>query len=161
MRILKDLEAKYAEEYCGRAADFARESNCRKAWHGATLVNEGIIIGEGCNTPVPNKPCSPCRREKVKGHTLLELCNSIHAENNAFLDALRHGHSIKGARMYHARINRDGSIRVVEGPKCTSCSRLVLHLELEGFVLFQEQGYVFYDAEEFNRLSFEYHENKA
>ena len=163
MRVLEGEEAADAEKYCSLAARLALNSKCQKARHGAVLVNDRTIIGRGWNTPAGYEPCDPCLRKDIKGHTLLEICNSLHAEHEAKDDALdRHGkESLKGAVMYHAMIDWDGNIKKAEGPKCTSCSRMLKHKGLAGFVLFQEQGYVFYDIEEFNRLSYEYHDNKA
>ena len=44
-------------------------------------------------------------------------------------------------------------------PSCTTCSRYILKKEIGDFVLICEDGFALYPAEEFNRLSHEYHEN--
>jgi tRNA(Arg) A34 adenosine deaminase TadA len=155
LRYLTGEEEYVAMRACERAAEIARNSKCRKSKNGAVIVNDGKIIGEGWNTPVPDVECDPCLREDIHDNSRVELCHSIHAEVNSILDALGKGRDVRGGVMYHARI-KDGRLKRSNTPSCTGCSRFVQHVGLEGFVLIQETGYAFYTAEEFNRESFAY-----
>ena len=155
MRYLTGVEEDIARRACDYAAEIARNSKCKKSKNGAVIVKGGAIIGEGWNTPVPDVECDPCLREDIHDNGRVELCHAVHAEVNAILDALGKHRDIRGAVMYHARI-KNGVIKRTNTPSCTGCSRVVERVGLEGFVLIHEQGYAFYPADEFNRLSYEY-----
>ena len=156
MKYLEGEERKIAERYCNVAELIATASKCKKAQHGAVITLGDKILGIGYNSPVPDNFCNPCMRQDIKGHTYLELCNSVHAEENAILCALKKHHILRGAHLYHARMKNNEVVRK-NIPSCTTCSRLILHEGLEGVVLIQEEGFALYSAEEFNRLSYEYH----
>ncbi len=158
MHYLEGKELEDAIKYCNLAADLAKNSKCQKSKNGSVIVKDGKIIGEGWNTPVPDKPCEPCLRKDIHTNGLVELCNAVHAEHNAIEDALEKGNDVRGARMYHARI-KNGEIKRENSPTCTTCSRLVLHKGIADFVLIQGDKYALYPADEFNRLSYDYHKN--
>jgi deoxycytidylate deaminase len=155
MRYLEGHDKELAEDYCMCAAIVAMESTCQKSCHGAILVKDSKVIGEGWNIPLPDDVCNPCRRLALHNHENLGECNAIHAERIAIDDALTNGYDVRGSVMYHARF-KGGKIRRDNVPSCTSCSTLVKQHGLEGFVLMQEKGYAYYDIEEFDRLSREY-----
>ncbi|MBW2967907.1 hypothetical protein KY362_05470 [Candidatus Woesearchaeota archaeon] len=158
MHYLKGEAEQIAINACSRAAELAGNSNCRLARHGVVIVRGGAIIGKGWNTPVPDEPCDPCLRVGVQSGQRYELCRAIHAEQKAILDAGGMRQDYRDSVMYHARIDAAGNMRPSNDPSCTPCSRLIKHIGIEGFVLFDRDGYVYYPAEEFNRLSYGFHD---
>lgn len=159
MRYLSGKEANDAEKFCNIAANIATNSKCKRSKHGAVIVRDGEILGMGWNTPVPNNTeCDPCRMEcGSQNKSRFELCNAIYAEHNAILDALKNSHELKGSRMYHAKL-KDGRIKPDYTPKCTPCSRLIMHVGISEFILLHGDKYSLYTAKEFNNSSYEYNE---
>jgi deoxycytidylate deaminase len=155
MRYLEGKEAKAAAEFCSRAAELAKNSICQKAQHGAVIVKDGIIIGEGWNVPASGKKCDPCRRECIDDDSKVDLCNGVYAQHSAIMNALKAGHELKGSRMYHAKL-KGGKIVPGDDPHLTPCSRLIQHVGVSEFVLFNPKGYCLYTSEEYNRLSYEF-----
>ncbi|MBW2965360.1 hypothetical protein KY363_07930 [Candidatus Woesearchaeota archaeon] len=161
MRVLEGRELEDAIRYCGMAAELARRSNCRKSKNGVMLIAGDLIMGGGYNKPVPdNIACEPCLRENIHDNGLTELCHALHAEHNAFDKAMRTGFDdFSGAVMYHARLKK-GVLARDNTPTCTHCSRLCRDKGIAGFVLIDKENYVYYDIEEFDRLSYLYVLNK-
>jgi deoxycytidylate deaminase len=159
MKYLKGKPAEEAEHFCNRAAELAANSKCSKAQHGAVIVKDSMIIGEGWNTPVPDGRCNPCLRTCIEDNSRVELCNAVYAQHNAIMDALKRGHELKGTRMYHAKL-KNGQIVRNDEPHFTPCSRLIQHVGVGDFVLLNEKGYCLYTSDEYNRLSYEFHEKE-
>lgn len=155
MRIITDKEElQKTREYFNLAAEEAKKSTCKKSQRGAIIVKNGKVIGKGYNKVTYPKLCNPCIREEIHGNGRVELCAAIHAEQMAIIDACNKGNTIKGATIYHVKIkNREE--KTCNDLSCTVCSRLVSEAGIK-FVLHEDRGFVVYEPEEFNRLSFEY-----
>lgn len=135
------------------AAKKAENSRCKKSQRGAVIADEvGNIIGRGCNMPTICDMC--CLREKVHDNGQIERCTAIHAEQVAILDALSRRGDLKGLILHHIKV-KDGQMVPSGAPSCTLCSRVTSFTGLR-VVLWHQEGYALYDAEEFNELSFEY-----
>lgn len=83
----------------------ARRSTCLRRQVGAVMVKEKNILATGYNgTPSGITHCSEtgCLREqlKVPSGERHELCRGLHAEQNAIIQAARHGVNISGATLY-------------------------------------------------------------
>lgn len=83
----------------------ARRSTCLRRQVGAVMVKEKNILATGYNgTPSGITHCSEtgCLREqlKVPSGERHELCRGLHAEQNAIIQAARHGINISGATLY-------------------------------------------------------------
>jgi deoxycytidylate deaminase len=155
MRYLSGAEAKAAESFCSRAAELAKNSICQKAQHGAVIVKGGVIIGEGWNVPASGQRCNPCMRTCIEDDSHVDLCNGVYAQHSAIMNALKSGHDLKGSRMYHAKL-KQGEMVPSEDPHLTPCSRLIQHVGISEFVMFNHNGYCIYTSEEYNRLSYEF-----
>ncbi len=82
-----------------------KASLCLRKKIGAVIVKNGLIIGRGHNgnsKDIP--PCSVigCAKNYFKFRSGLrnELCTGICAEQRAMIDAIKKGHSLKGAELY-------------------------------------------------------------
>jgi dCMP deaminase len=87
------------------AADVSRRSTCLRRHVGAILVVDRRLLATGYNgapTGVPHCCESGCLREQmaVPSGERHELCRGLHAEQNAIIQAARHGVSINGATLY-------------------------------------------------------------
>jgi len=83
----------------------ARRSTCLRRQVGAVMVKEKNILATGYNgTPSGIRHCAEtgCLREqlKVPSGERHELCRGLHAEQNAIIQAARHGTNISGATLY-------------------------------------------------------------
>ncbi len=155
MRHIEGKEAKEAEMYMKIAAEYARNSQCKKSKRGAIIVKDGEIIGEGYNKVTIEELCNPCIREGINDNSRAELCSAIHAEQMAIIDAINNEKALIGSRMYHIKV-KNREMRTSGNPSCTVCSRMIYESGIKEFVLLHEGGYVVYDAKEFNELSFKY-----
>ena len=80
-------------------------STCIRRQVGAVIVKNHNIISTGYNGAaigIPHCEEVGCLREKlrIKSGERHELCAAIHAEQNAIIQAARHGNSIEGATLY-------------------------------------------------------------
>lgn len=83
----------------------ARRSTCMRRQVGAVMVKEKNILATGYNgTPSGIKHCdvTGCLREQlnVPSGERHELCRGLHAEQNAIIQAARHGVNISGSILY-------------------------------------------------------------
>lgn len=87
------------------AADVARRSTCLRRQVGAILVVDRRLLATGYNgapTGVPHCSESGCLRQQmaVPSGERHELCRGLHAEQNAIIQAAKHGVRIDGATLY-------------------------------------------------------------
>lgn len=83
----------------------ARRSTCMRRQVGALMVKDKNILATGYNgTPSGITHCdvAGCLRERlnVPSGERHELCRGLHAEQNAIIQAARHGVSIENAVLY-------------------------------------------------------------
>jgi len=87
------------------AADVARRSTCLRRRVGAILVVERRLLATGYNgapSGVPHCCEVGCLRDEmdVPSGERHELCRGLHAEQNAIIQAAKHGVRIDGATLY-------------------------------------------------------------
>jgi len=80
-------------------------STCMRRQVGAVMVKDKHVLATGYNgTPTGITHCdvTGCIREqlKVPSGERHELCRGLHAEQNAIIQAARHGIDIEGAKLY-------------------------------------------------------------
>lgn len=80
-------------------------STCLRRHTGAVLVKDKRILATGYNgTPKGLRHCEEvgCLREQrgIESGSNHELCRGIHAEQNAVIQAAKHGIAIEGATIY-------------------------------------------------------------
>jgi dCMP deaminase len=93
------------EYYMTIATDVARRSTCLRRQVGAVLVVDRRLLATGYNgapAGVPHCEDSGCLREqmKVPSGQRHELCRGLHAEQNAIIQAAKHGVRIDHATLY-------------------------------------------------------------
>jgi len=87
------------------AEDVARRSTCLRRHVGAILVVERRLLATGYNgapSGVPHCCEVGCLRDEmdVPSGERHELCRGLHAEQNAIIQAAKHGVRIDGATLY-------------------------------------------------------------
>jgi dCMP deaminase len=93
------------EYFMAIAEQVARRSTCLRRQVGAVLVVDRRLLATGYNgapSGVPHCSESGCLREQmaVPSGERHELCRGLHAEQNAIIQAAKHGVRIAGATLY-------------------------------------------------------------
>lgn len=150
------------EEYFAEAAKEANKSLCKKAKCGAVIVLGGEIVGRGYNAP-PNddikKSKCDCEFSSVSMKPKSDRTCCVHAEWRAIIDGVRRQGTLEGSSLYFTRVDEGGAIVRSGKPYCTVCSRLALDTGIEYFFLWHDDGIKGYEAEEYNDLSYLFHQN--
>ncbi len=105
----------------------ARRSTCLRRQVGAVVVKEKNILATGYNgTPSGIAHCEEtgCLRQKlgVPSGERHELCRGLHAEQNAIIQAAKHGVNIGGASLY-----------TTHSP-CLICTKMIINAGVERIV---------------------------
>lgn len=131
-RITKD------EYYLGVALAVSKRSTCLKRHYGCVIVKNNEIIATGYNgSPRGEENCcdrGTCKRVNAQRYSGYEKCDSVHAEQNAMLEACRK--DMMGATIYlaceEAKLNqfsafeREITWHEDEGPiPCPICARMI------------------------------------
>lgn len=110
----------------------ATRSTCLRRQVGALLVKDRNILATGYNgTPSRVRHCEEvgCLRERLKvpSGQRHELCRGLHAEQNAIIQAARHGVNIDGATLYCTTM------------PCIICTKMLINAGVQRIVY--EEGY--------------------
>jgi dCMP deaminase len=133
------------EYYLGIAKEVARRSTCFRRSIGAIIIRDDQIISTGY-VGAPRKTRDSfehgeCLRDKLEipHGQRYELCRSVHAEQNAIINAARAGVSLLGGDMYIY-----GSIYGKQEPinafPCFICKKMLLNCGLERIICSTEEG---------------------
>lgn len=135
-RISKD------EYYIKIAENIFERSTCLRRRFGAVIVSNDEIVATGYNG-APRKVKSSLEHKFCwrKSHNIphgknYELCRSVHAEQNAMIQAARR--DMIGSAMYIVGENADGTY--VEAFPCVICLRMIINAGIERLVYRKEDG---------------------
>ncbi|ALC16794.1 deoxycytidylate deaminase [Desulfuromonas soudanensis] len=108
----------------------ARRSTCLRRQVGAVMVKGKNIVATGYNgTPSGITHCSEvgCLRQKlgVPSGERHELCRGLHAEQNAIIQAAKHGTNIAGSTLY------------CTNSPCIICTKMIINSGVERIVYFE------------------------
>ncbi len=128
--------------FFNRAKTAAERSTCLRRKIGAIIVRDGVEVSSGyVGAPRGTEHCidrGKCLRIElgIPSGERYELCRSVHAEQNAIINAARIGISIFGAKMYISseRIpgkyrNKDHNTNKIYGP-CIICKKEIINAGL-------------------------------
>lgn len=138
-RISKD------EYYLGIAKEVARRSTCFRRSLGAIIIRDDQIISTGY-TGAPRKTKSSfdhgfCLRNKlnIPHGQRYELCRSVHAEQNAIINAARAGVSLLGGDMYiYGSLYEKGT--PINAFPCFICKKMIINSSLNRIICSTEDG---------------------
>jgi dCMP deaminase len=138
------------------AEDIAKRSTCLSAHGGAVITKNNVIVATGyVGAPRETKDCYErgyCIRREMNipsGHRY-EICASVHAEQNAIINASREGSSTKGGTMYlFMHRAYEGTKKLISAYPCFICKKMIINAGIEKFVAQQENGtYKEYDVKD-------------
>ncbi len=132
-RISKD------DYYLGIAKEVARRSTCFRRSIGTIIVRDDQIISTGY-AGAPRKTRDSlehgfCLRDKlgIPHGERYELCRSVHAEQNAIINAARAGVSLLGGDIYiYGSIS--GEEKPVNAFPCFICKKMIINAGLDRVV---------------------------
>jgi dCMP deaminase len=131
--------------YCLNVAkEIAQRGTCFRLKAGAIIVKGEQIISTGyVGAPRKTKDCferNECLRDKLKipHGQKYEMCRSVHAEQNAIINAARTGVSLFGGTMY--LYAEDDKGKLVNAFPCFICKKMIINAGLERFVCFDKDG---------------------
>ncbi|MBD3296282.1 MAG: cytidine deaminase [Candidatus Omnitrophica bacterium] len=106
----------------------ATRSTCLRRQVGAVAVKEKQILATGYNgAPTGIEHCDRvgCLRQqmKVPSGERHELCRALHAEQNAFLQAAKHGVSLHGSTLY------------ITVQPCSICAKMIINAGIKKVVV--------------------------
>lgn len=109
---LSFMRPSWDEYFMGIARQVARRATCDRAQVGAIIVKERRILTTGYNGAPAGLPhCDDVGHLMVDGHCL----RTLHAEQNAIIQAALHGVSVRG-----------GTIYVTHQP-CLTCAKMIIN----------------------------------
>ena len=100
--------------------DVAERSTCLRRQVGAIIVLEKRILATGYNgAPTDMRHCAEtgCLRQErnIPSGERQEICRALHAEQNAIIQAARHGVTIRGASLYCTT------------QPCVTCAKMIIN----------------------------------
>ena len=108
----------------------SHRATCLKLHVGAVIVKDGMIVSTGYNgAPKHMDHCETClRMERNISHgEHYEICRSVHAEQNAIIQAALHGVSIKDSMLYCTNL------------PCSICAKMIINAGLKK--IYYRSGY--------------------
>ncbi len=156
--IKRPFKHKY---YLNIAKEVSSRSTCLNVRFGAIIVKEDQIISTGY-VGAPRKVLSSldrgyCLRRQlnIPSGQRYELCRSVHAEQNAIINAARAGVSVLNSRMYFwgARYGDNGMLKLINGLPCFICKKMIINAGIKQFISHDKKGRIkIYDVEEWQRF---------
>jgi len=113
----------------------SQRSTCLRAQHGSVIVKDGHVASTGYNGSCPGQEhCSDkgaCIREAkgAKPGEQYQWCVAVHSEQNAIIQAARHGTAVKGSTIY------------VTGCPCLLCARMIVNAGIPEVVFARNDRY--------------------
>jgi len=141
-KITRPSKDKY---YLNIAKEVSARSTCLKVLIGAIIVREDQIVATGY-VGAPRKTKSSdewgyCLRQKlgVPSGSKYELCRSVHAEQNAIINAARAGVSLYNGDMFIYGEKRDSGETINAFP-CFICKKMIINAGLKRVVSSTSDG---------------------
>jgi len=133
--------------YLNIAREVSKRATCMRAHFGCIIVKDDQIISTGyVGAPRKTKDClerGNCLRQQlhIPSGQQYELCRSVHAEQNAIINAARAGVSLLGGNMYLY------GVKIVDGKEyqtfaypCFICKKMIINAGIKKFIGHNEQG---------------------
>ena len=131
--------------YLGIARQVGMRSTCYRNKMGALIVRGDQIVSTGyIGAPRKTKDCferEECLRDKLgipHGHRY-EVCRSVHAEQNAIINAARAGVSLFGGDMF-LYLESAKTSQPLDAFPCFLCKRAIINAGLDRFVCSTKDG---------------------
>jgi len=148
-RISKD------EYYLQIAKAVAKRSICIEGrWgFGAIIVTNDTIVSTGYAGPARGvincNEVGGCARNilKLNHNELSDYCPSVHAEENAIINAARHGSRVLNGKMFALGVDNNGNVKSCL--PCPICKRMLINAGIKEVVTMDGKGKIIrYDVKD-------------
>lgn len=135
---MKNTRPPKDEYYLNIAKEVSQRATCFRVKAGAIIVRDDQIVAAGyVGAPRKTKDClerGECLRDKLKipHGKQYELCRSVHAEQNAIINAARAGVSLLKGTIYIYVEDRNGNM--VDTFPCFICKKMIINAGLDRVV---------------------------
>ena len=135
------------EYYLNIAKAVCKRATCTKVEIGAVIIKDDQIVSTGyCGAPRGTKSSQDhgfCLRKQLgipSGHRY-EICRSVHAEQNAIINAARSGTSLLGGDMYiYGKIEGDDNTEILDAFPCFICKKMLINCGLDRVICSLKDG---------------------
>ena len=136
------------EYYLDIAKSVCKRGTCTKVEIGAVIIRDDQIVSTGYNgAPRGTKSSIDhgfCLRTQLgipSGHRY-EICRSVHAEQNAIINAARSGTSLLGGDIYiYGKLQTDdGSEKILDAFPCFICKKMIINCGLKRVICSLKDG---------------------
>jgi dCMP deaminase len=130
---MDDIRPSKDEYYMDLAKSVARRATCMKVEIGAVIIRDDQVVATGyCGAPRGTKDSLEhgfCLRQKlgIPSGQRYEMCRSVHAEQNAIINAARAGTSLLGGDMYIYGKTRGDDSHEIDAFPCFICKKMLLN----------------------------------
>lgn len=140
--------------YLDLAQSVSRRSTCTKVEIGAVIIRDDQVVATGyCGAPRGTKSSQEhgfCLRRQLgipSGHRY-EICRSVHAEQNAIINAARSGTAVLGGDMYiYGKLLENNE--PLDAFPCFICKKMVINCGLKRVICsLKEGGYKIFTTDE-------------
>jgi dCMP deaminase len=145
MPALKTKRISKDEYYLGIAKEVAKRSTCWRRSIGALIVRDDQIISTGyVGSPRKTRDSFEhgfCLRDRlgIPHGQRYELCRSVHAEQNAIINAARSGVSLLGGNIYiYGTVY--GEEKPIDAFPCFICKKMIINAGLDRVVCSTRPG---------------------
>ena len=141
--FIRPLKKKY---YLEIAKVISKRSTCYCVRIGAIIVKDDVIISTGY-VGSPRKTLSSIEREEclrrnlnIESGTRYELCRSVHAEQNAIINAARSGVSVVDADLYLYGEKIIGKNELIDCYPCFICKKMIINAGIKRVITHDNEG---------------------
>ncbi len=128
--------------YWNIAKETAERGTCLSVKGGAVIVKDDQIIATGyIGAPRGTMDCferGVCMRRQlgIPSGQRYEICRSVHAEQNALINAARAGVSVLGSTvfLYFVKRQPEGGVKFVNAQPCFMCKKMLINSGVKRFV---------------------------
>lgn len=144
------------EYYLSIAKAVCKRATCTKVEIGAVIIKDDQIISTGyCGAPRGTKSSHEhgfCLRRQlgIPSGQRYEICRSVHAEQNAIINAARSGTSLLGGDMYiYGKIEGDDNQETLDAFPCFICKKMLINCGLKRVICsLKNGGYKVFDVDQ-------------
>ncbi|MFH1284058.1 MAG: AAA family ATPase [Candidatus Peregrinibacteria bacterium] len=134
------------EYYLDMAKSVCRRGTCTKVAIGAVIIRDDQVVATGyCGAPRGTKSSMEhgfCLRKRLgipSGHRY-EMCRSVHAEQNAIINAARSGASLLGGDMYIYGRTQGMDGETIDAFPCFICKKMLINCGLKRVICSLKDG---------------------
>lgn len=145
MKNKKNKRPSKDEYYLGMAKEAATRGVCFRRSSAAVIVRDDQIISTGY-TGAPRKTLDcfergSCFRDKldIPSGQRYELCRSVHAEQNAIINAARSGTSLLGGYMYIYGYSHKKE-KPIDAFPCFICKKMIINAGIKRVICSKKDG---------------------